>query len=64
MPKLTLEMDIDSDPQHAAEQLTDAIASLSCLRESFCDGVRPQSQSNLLVDSMDDDELIGNWRID
>jgi hypothetical protein len=64
--KLILEIDIDNlDGTHAADQIGDAIHSLESFREQLYSGrEKPKYQSDVVLDSVEDDELIGNWRIE
>jgi hypothetical protein len=63
--KLILEMEIDDlDSAHAGDQIADAVRTLEAIAERFQGGEQVKSQSDVILDSVEDDELIGNWRID
>lgn len=65
MAKLTLEMDIDwMFPFHAGDQVQDAINSLEKLKEQLYNSNEVGTPSDVILDSQEDDKLIGNWRID
>lgn len=64
MKKLILEIDIDTDPSHAGDQVSDAIAELEKLKNQLYSGKPVKNQSDIILDTTDDDELLGTWRID
>lgn len=63
--KLILEMELDEEPLHAGDQIVDAINSLASFKNRLWnDREYPERQSDLILDSGEDDALIGNWRIE
>lgn len=66
MQKLTVEVDLDleHDPEGAAQTLDNLICELEDARDLAAVGKLKLDASGLVLNPLEDDELVGNWRID
>lgn len=67
MRTLTIEVDIDfeNEPTTAGEIINNLIAEMTVVMERAYDADPTlNNASGLILSPMEDDELVGNWRVD
>ncbi len=65
MHKLTIEVDLDLNisPDYAREIVENLIGEMETLAALISSG-KAANTSGLILSPLEDDELVGNWRID
>lgn len=66
MQKLTIEVDLDlvHGQLETAEIISNLISELEIVQEQAADGKLKLNASGIVLSPLEDDALVGNWRID